>query len=77
MFKFMMCKTKNPLGEVIEYDIPDLHDAKSCWLNFFTKNLDKFSAGASLYILDDNGVICETLANWQDDGKNCFNYLGM
>ena len=75
MYKIMVCKDLNPLGEILEYDYSDIYSCKMFCVNFFSKQLDKFSAGFSVYELETDGSIGKTVANWQHDGKNCFNCM--
>ena len=48
MYRFMYCKSKNPLGEIGSADYADLHDVIACCINFRNKSCEKFSAGYSV-----------------------------
>ena len=75
MYRFMYCKTINPLGEVGQYDFEELHDVINFCLNFRNKKCELYSAGYSVYELNPDGTIGKTLVNWQRDGNNIFGVL--
>lgn len=75
MYRFMYCTTLNPLGDVRSYDYDDIHDVIACCINFRNKQSEKLSAGYSVYTVDENDGLGETLLNWQHDGKNIFGHL--
>ena len=63
MVRFMYCKTRNALGEVIEMLFPSLSDA----LDYIETHKDttlKESAGYSVYSIVPAGYIPETLYNF-------------
>lgn len=74
-YRFMYCKTLNPLGETGEVECETLRDAILFCVNFRNKDCEKTSAGYSVYSVDEHGGIRETLLNWQHDGKNIFGRL--
>lgn len=75
MYRFMFCTTKNPLGETAAFDYSSLHDVIACCISFRNKDCEKVTAGYSVYELDEDGNLRETLLNWQHDHKNTFGRL--
>ena len=75
MYRFVYCTTMNPLGETRSFDCESIHDAIAFCINFRCKQSEKLSAGYSVYLVDENDGLVETLLNWQHNGKNIFGRL--
>ncbi len=75
MYRFMYCKTLNPLGEIGTVDIDRL-DQMILFLKGVRNNgIERMSAGYSVYETAEGCELGKTLLNWQNDGKNIFGRL--
>ena len=75
MYRIVWCTTRNPLGETRFRDEGSKENV-ILWIMINHEYLAKRSAGYSVYLVDADGGLDETIWNWQaDDAAMCFGKL--
>lgn len=74
MYRIIWCLTKNPLGETHSRDEARMENV-ILWIMANHESLTRLSAGYSVYLVDEENGLNETIWNWQEDKALCFGKL--